>query len=72
MLKIWNGKEFAISFSEEWVDTDIENTDARLYNGTSYDMNGNKIKDTYYKKVNGKKVECTKAEFENAKKNSGW
>ena len=68
----WNGKEFAISFSEEWVDTDIENTDARLYNGISYDMNGNKIKDTYYKKVNGKKVECTKAEFENAKKNSGW
>ena len=68
----WNGKEFAISFSEEWVDTDIENTDARLYNGTSYDMNGNKIKDTYYKKVNGKKVECTKAEFEKAKKNSGW
>jgi len=61
----WNGKEFARSYYEEWVESE-SNT---YYHCTSYDTNGNEIKDAYYKEVNGKKKECTKAEYE---KERGW
>ena len=61
----WNGKEFAISFSEEWV----ESGSNMYYHCISYDTNGNEIKDAYYKAVNGKRTECTKAEYEEER---GW
>lgn len=61
----WNGKKFAVSSSEEWVESEPN----RYYHCISYDTNGNEIKDTYYKEVNGKRTECTKAEYE---KKRGW
>lgn len=61
----WNGKEFAVSSSEEWV----ESGSNMYYHCISYDTNGNEIKDAYYKAVNGKRTECTKAEYE---KERGW
>ena len=64
----WNGKEFARSYYEEWVESE-SNT---YYHCTSYDTNGNEIKDAYYKEVNVKKKECSKSEFEKIEKALGW
>ena len=71
----WNGKEFAVSSTEDWIEPGPHGISAdadKYYHCTSYDTNGNKVKDTYYKEVNGKKTECSKSEFEKIEKALGW